>query len=165
MKGILGVAALVLVACLIMKARAEVRQGAHRRALARSKAAEGWRLVEERMVIRSSSEPFTLQDAIVHGLALPYEKPAAVAADLFQGRVRAGEVRFGSGTRLATQFVASMTIAPADAGGSVLTYAVDTWTLADGIVTGIPQLKYLRRRIEDEARKVDPQIVATTAAR
>jgi hypothetical protein len=162
-KGVLGLAAFVLVGWLIVKAKDQFWKGANQRVLARTKHAEGQQLVREQLVIRSSSEPSSLQDAIVHGLALPYEKPTAIAADLFQGPVRPGEVRFGSGTKLATQFMASMRVAPADAGGSVLTYKVDRWTLADGIVTGIPQLKYLRRRIEDEARKLDAGIVVTGA--
>lgn len=138
--------------------------GARRGIAARKRHAEGQQLVREHLIIRSSAEPCTLQEAIVQGLALPYEKPTATAPDLFQGRVRPGEVRFGSGTRQATQFVSSMQILPIEAGGSMLTYRVDQWTLSDGIVAGIPQLKYLRRRIEDEARKVDAGIVANTVS-
>lgn len=164
MEAVVGAAAFALVAWVVVKGRGQFWKGANQRVLARAKHAEGQQLVRERLTIHSSAEPSTLQDSIVHGLALPYEKPTAIAAGLFQGTVRLGEVRFGSGTRLATQFVASMRIIPTDAGGSVLTYEVDTWTLADGIVTCIPQLKYLRRRIEDEARKVDAGIVVATAS-
>ena len=157
MKGILGLVVLLAVGWLVMKARDQFWKGASRHVLARSQHTESQQLTLEQLVIRSSVAPDALQDAIVRGLALPYEKPSGMHAELFQGPVRTGHVQFGSGTKLATQFVTAMRITPAG-GGSTLTYRVEKWVLADGIVTGITQLKYLRRHVEDEARKVDPQI-------
>lgn len=159
-----GVPGVRSVASLSDALRERLRRPALRRAAVRDRHAEGRRLVGEQLIIRSSAAPSALQDAIVKGLALRYEKPTTFGPDLFQGRVRPGEVQFGSGTRQATQFVASMQILPSEAGGSTLTYQVDKWTVANGIVAGIPQLRFLRRRIEDEARKVDAGIVATTVS-
>ncbi|HEY3547542.1 MAG TPA: hypothetical protein VGK17_15830 [Propionicimonas sp.] len=140
---------------------AVLRKGANQHVLARKQHAEGDQLTHERLTIRSSVDPATLQDAVVRGLGLPYEKPTAVHAELFQGLVMPGHVQFCLGTRVLTVFTAGMRVEPAGTGGSTLTYGVEKWTLADGIVGGIPHLKFLRRRIEEEARNVDAHIDVT----
>lgn len=155
---VIGVAVLLGIGWLILKVQNAFWKGANRHVLARGQHTEGQALTQEKLTIRSELDPDTLQAAIVRGIALPYNKPAALHAELFQGPVKPGGVQFCSGTKVATMFTAVMQAHPADAGGSVLTYQVESWTLSDGIVAGIPQLKYLRRRIEEEARKADPRV-------
>jgi hypothetical protein len=162
MGAVIGIVVLLGVSWLFVKARDQFWKGANQHVLARSQHADGQQLTRERLIIRSTADPDALQDAIVRGLALPYDKSAAVHAELFQGPLTPGYVQFCSGTKIMTVFTAGMRIEPGGAGGSTLTYKVEKWTLADGIVAHIPQLKFLRRRIEDEARKIDPQLDAKT---
>jgi len=123
--------------------------------------AEGRRLTSQRLVIRSSLDTATLQDAVVRGLGLPYEKPTAVPAELFQGRMSPGHVQLCSGTTVTTTFTAAMRLVANADGGCTLTYEVERWTSTGGVVAGIPQLRFLRRRIEEEARKADAHAVVT----
>lgn len=127
--------------------------------------AEGQRLTREVMTIRSSLAPAALQEGIVRGLALPREGPATVRAALVQGAIAPGYVQFGPGAEPAAPFVAAMRLVDAGNGGSTLTYTVETWTVSDGVVAGVPQLTLLCRRIEEEARKLDPLIIVTVAVR
>lgn len=158
MRTALGITVLLMIAFLTIKARYLFRKGAHRHMQARYQRAEGRRLTREGLMIQTSASPDAIQDAIVYGLALPYEKPVAMHAELFQGPIRSGYVQFGSGTKTTTVFTAGMRITSTDTGGCTVAYRVEKWTLADGIVAGIPQMKFLRRRIEEEARKADPRI-------
>jgi hypothetical protein len=158
---VIAIAVLLGVGWVIVTISDRFRQGAHQRVLARKQHLEGERLTHERLIIRSSVDPATLQGAVVGGLGLPYDRPRAVPAELFQGPVTPGRVQFCSGTTALTVFTAGMRVEPTATGGSTLTYGVERWTLADGIVGGIPQLKFLRRRIEEEARKMDPRIDVT----
>ena len=161
---VIWIVVLLGVGWLIVTLRDQFWKGANQHVLARHQHAEGQRLTHERLTIRSTADPDALQSAIVGALALPYEKPAAVHAELFQGPVTPGYVQFCSGTKLMTVFTAGMRIEPSGAGGSTLTYRVEKWTLSDGIVAQIPQLKFLRRRIEAEARALDPQLEVRTDA-
>ena len=147
----------------LRKAREPLGTGSSRHV--RSGYAEGQRLTREVMTIRSSVAPAVLQEGIVRGLALPREGPATVRAGLVQGAIAPGYVQFGSGAEPAAQFVAGMRLVAAGNGGSTLTYTVETWTVSDGVVAGVPQLTLLCRRIEEEARKLDPLIVVTVAVR
>ncbi|MBU4213613.1 MAG: hypothetical protein KJ792_03045 [Actinobacteria bacterium] len=159
---VIGIVVLLGVGWLIVMARDRFWKGANQHVLARNQHLEGQQLTHERLVIGSAADPDALQDAIVRGLALPYDKPAAVHAELFQGPVTPGYVQFCSGTKIMTVFTAGMRIESSGAGGSTLTYQVEKWTLSDGIVAQIPQLKFLRRHIEAEARKLDPQLEVRT---
>lgn len=158
---VIGIVVFLGIGWLIVKSQNAFWKSANRHVFARGQHTEGQALTQEKLTIRSAVDPDTLQAAIVNGLALPYNKPTAVHAELFQGPVKPGYVQFCSGTKIATMFVAGMHVRPADGGGSTLTYQVENWTLADGIVAGIPQLKFLRRRIEDEARKADAHVEVT----
>ncbi len=85
----------------------------------------------------------------MRGLGLPYEKPVTARAELFQGPVSPGHAQSCSGTTAMTAFTAAVRLEPDDGGGSTLRYGVESWTLADGVVVGVPQLEFLRRRIEE----------------
>lgn len=126
--------------------------------------AEGRRLTGQRLVIRSSLDTATLQDAVVRGLGLPYEKPTAVHAELFQGPISPGHVQFCSGTTVMTAFTAGIRLVASTDGGCTLTYEIERWTSAGDIVAGFPQLRFLRRRVEEEARKADAHAVVRVEA-
>ena len=149
----------------LAKARDPLGTGSNGAVPAGPGRADGQRLTREVMTIRSSLAPAALQEGLVHGLALPRERPAAVRVGLLQGPITSGYVQFGSGTEPDAQFVAGMRLTESGNGGCTLTYAVETWTVSDGVVCGVPQLTLLCRRIEEEARKLDPLIVVTVAVR
>lgn len=157
---IFGIAVLLAIGWAISKARDGFWKGANRHVLARGQHSEGQHLTQEHLTIRTAVAPNALQEQIVNGLALPADMPVAFHAELFQGPIRPGYVEFGSGTKIKTRFTAAMKITATD-GGSELTYTVLRWILVDGIVAGITQMKFLRRRIEEEARKADPAAVVT----
>jgi hypothetical protein len=152
------------IAWLVLAARNAVRSGTDRHVSARARHVDGDALVRERLTIRSKADPDTLQDSIVRGIALPYNEPTTAHAALFQGVVRAGYVQFCAGTKARTTFTAGMHVEAAGDGGTTLTYQVESWTSSDGIVDAIPQLKLLRRRIEEEARKADDSVIVQIAS-
>lgn len=154
----LGGVALVLAGVVAIGASQRLRHRTDER------RAEVQRMTSQRLVIRSSLDTATLQDAVVRGLGLPYEKPTAVHAELFQGPIRPGHVQFCSGTTAMTAFTAGMRLAANPDGGCTLTYQVERWTSADGVVAGFPQLRFLRRRVEEEARTADTHAVVTVEA-
>lgn len=159
MRTVISIVVVLGIAWLVVTARNALRAGSDRHASARARNVDGNALVHERLTIRSKADPDTLQDAIVRGIALPYNEPTTVHAALFQGVVRAGYVQFCAGTKAGTTFTAGMHVAAAEDGGATLTYGVESWTSSDGIVDCIPQLKLLRRRIEEEARKADDSVI------
>ncbi len=150
--------ALGAVGVAIGRLRHGLGQGTGRRAGVRARRAEGRRLTREKLVVRSCVDPATMQDAIVRGIGLPYEKPSRAPAELVQGPMTAGHVQFGYATRALTLFTATIRLEAAGVGGSTLTYGVETWTMTDGVVAGVAQMRFLRRRVEQEARRADPQV-------
>ena len=164
MRTVISVVVVLGVAWFVLHARKVVGKGADQHLSARGQIADGHALTHEKLTIRSKADPDTLQDAIVRGIALPYNEPTALQPALYQGPVRAGYVQFCSGTNVTTTFTAGMHAEAAEGGGTTLTYEVESWTVSDGVVAAIPQLKLLRRRIEEEARRADETVIVVTTA-
>lgn len=159
---VVAIAVVLALGWVVVRIQDAFWKGANQHVLARAEHADGQALTRERLVIRSRVGTDALRDGVVRGLSLSSATPTSGHAELVQGPVSAGHVQFLSASRHGTIFSADARIEPTEDGGSTLTYQVGRWTSADGIVAGIPQLAFLRRRIEEIARELDPEAAVTT---
>lgn len=155
-------AVLIGIGWVIMKVRDGFWKGAAQHVLARGAHAEGQALTNEYLTIDTHLDPQRAQAVVVDGLKLPAKAPSTLSAELYQGLIKPGYVEFCAGTKLGTHFVAAMWLTPGDRV-TRLKYTVVRWSSSDGIVTCLPQMRYLRRRIEEELLAADPSATVSTS--
>ncbi|ELP62683.1 hypothetical protein ACKI1I_01290 [Streptomyces turgidiscabies] len=164
--GVLALVALVVLAVLWGKAKDYGRAKAKQHVFARRDHRDGQELVAEELHFDLVAEPREIREAFLSSVRLAPQCPK-VLADAYVLEATDDEVLVAFGSTLGGRtFTAGLTVrrsGPAEMDGPSAgrgrvdaVWSVRTWTLSDGVVSGVSVLRRLREDVEAALRDVDP---------
>ncbi|MDX2543207.1 hypothetical protein ACOT81_22230 [Streptomyces sp. WI04-05B] len=158
--GVLGLVAFVVLAVLWGKAKDYTRAKAKQHVFARRDHRDGQELVAEELRFSLTAEPREIREAFLSSVRLAPNCPK-VLADAYVLEATDDEVLVAFGSALGGHtFTAGLAVqrsgSSAGHGRVDAVWSVLTWTLSDGVVSGVSVLRRLREDVEAALRDVDP---------
>ncbi|MFE4951035.1 hypothetical protein ACFQ9V_13115 [Leifsonia sp. NPDC056665] len=161
--GIIGVLVLFGIGWVILKAKNGAWKQANQKVLFRGSHQEGQTLVSTALNIDTLSSSAKVAHAVRVGTDLPTGVQSAVIAQMYIESATDDGVTFAMGSKVGSSFRSTLRLQP-NGEGTLGVYVITNWTLSDGIVANIKEMRFLEARIRESILAIDANATFTESA-